>query len=248
LWRGATLRPREGRSQGSRPTVRHCTVWPCTGSDAEPPSTAWRKTRVAYCWRPSRIARGGSKTRPSAGPPNPSSNRARHDNLNLGSHRHQSSSARSSGTTHRRPRPRVLPTRHLTCDTTNGALHREEVDDRVRAAARAASKRCRPATWRAAGPPSGCSEPSAGPTAPSAHTDLATLAVAIERDRYGSATTLPRQRRRPLRSRPPDHHTTNATARFHGDRDIFVLGLCQPLQRRGSLPQLLRFPMVPSFS
>ena len=45
-------------------------------------------------------------------------------------------------------------------------------------------KRWRPATWRAAGPPPGCSEPSAGPTAPSAHTDLATLAVAIERDRH----------------------------------------------------------------
>ena len=32
--------------------------------------------------------------------------------------------------------------------------------------------------------PQECSEASAGPTAPSAHTDLATLAVAIERDRH----------------------------------------------------------------
>ena len=44
------------------------------------------------------------------------------NHVNLGSHRHKPSSARSSATTAWATHPRVPPTRHLMCDTTNGAL------------------------------------------------------------------------------------------------------------------------------
>jgi hypothetical protein len=49
---GATLRPRDGQSQGSRATVRPCTVGSCTGSAAEPLSTHEKDAR-----RPCRISR-----------------------------------------------------------------------------------------------------------------------------------------------------------------------------------------------
>jgi hypothetical protein len=70
--------------------------------------------------------------------------------------------------------------------------------------------------------PRGCSEASAGPTAPSAHTALATLAVAIERDRHSQphVTHTPTQETATLATARPSH--PNATAKFHGDRDILV--------------------------
>jgi hypothetical protein len=68
------------------------------------------------------------------------------------------------------------------------------------------------------------------------HTDLAKLAVAIERDRQSRPHVTDTSTEEPLRSRPPAHHTPTATAKFHGDWDILVLSLGQPLERRGSLP------------